>query len=119
MSVVWSDDEIGLLEALRPVCNTREIQTVFGKLTMERTMEAISKKSRQLGINFKDFGIPAMAGLSAEARQAIQEVLDDSQASFAALDRFDNRELSSAGFLNTDQVAGMERRGCQEISPRD
>jgi hypothetical protein len=41
------------------------------------------------------------------------------QASFAALDRFDNRELGSAGFLNTDQVAGMERRGCQEISPRD
>jgi hypothetical protein len=43
----------------------------------------------------------------------------DPQASFAALDRLDNRELGSAGFLNTDQVAGMERRGCQEISPRD
>ena len=41
------------------------------------------------------------------------------QAGFAALDRFDNRELGSAEFLNTDQVAGMERRGCQEISPRD
>jgi len=41
------------------------------------------------------------------------------QASFAALDGFNNRELGSAGFLNTDQVAGMERRGCQEISPRD
>ena len=41
------------------------------------------------------------------------------QAGFAALDRFNNRELGSAGFLNTDKVAGMERRGCQEISPRD
>jgi hypothetical protein len=43
----------------------------------------------------------------------------DTQAGFAALNRFDNRELGSAGFLYTDQVAGMERRGCQEISPRD
>jgi hypothetical protein len=43
----------------------------------------------------------------------------DAQAGFAALNRFDNRELGSAGFLYTDQVAGMERRGCQEISPRD
>jgi hypothetical protein len=42
----------------------------------------------------------------------------DPQAGFAALDRFDNRELGSAGLLNADQIAGMERRGCQGISPR-
>jgi hypothetical protein len=86
MSVVWSDEEIGLLEALRPVCNTREIQNVFSKVELQRTMEAISKKSRQLGIVFKDFGIPAMAGLNVDSRKAIQEVLDQREIQFAAIE---------------------------------
>ena len=42
----------------------------------------------------------------------------DPNTGFAALNRFNNRELSTAGILNADQIAGMERRGCQGISPR-
>ena len=86
MSVMWSDDEIGLLEALRPVCNTREIQNVFGKVKLQRSMEAISKKSRQLGVSFKDFGIPAMAGIDAKSRKAIQQVLDTREEQFASVE---------------------------------
>lgn len=86
MSVMWSDEEIALLEALRPVCNTREIQSVFSKIELQRTMEAISKKSRQLGITFKDFGIPALAGLDAQSQKAIQEMLETREVQFASFE---------------------------------
>jgi len=49
-------------------------------------MEAISKKGRQLGITFKDFGIPAMAGLSEDSKVAIQAVLEQRERSFAIME---------------------------------
>ena len=75
MSLMWSDEEIALLEALRPVCNTREIQKVFKGINLDRSMEAISKKSRQLGITFKDFGLPPTAGLAEGSQKSIEAML--------------------------------------------
>jgi len=76
MSVIWSDQEIAILEALRSACSTREIHKVFELLDHERSMEAISKKSRNMGIGFKDYGAPSMMGLSPEESKAIQQILD-------------------------------------------
>jgi len=81
----WNDDEIALLEALRPVCNTREIQRVLKSLEFDRTMEAISKKARTLGVSFKDFGLPSTAGLSEEAIDMINVMLQDREEQLSAV----------------------------------
>jgi len=77
MPVIWKDKEIELLELLRPVMSTREIQTIFKRLGHSRTMEAISKKARKLDVSFKDFGAPAVIGLSTEEKEIINEVLEE------------------------------------------
>lgn len=73
--VLWKDEELELLEALRPAMNNREIRQVLSALGYERSIEAVAKKSRSLGVKFIDFGVPAPVGLSQEARDAIDDVL--------------------------------------------
>ena len=74
-STFWKDEEIALLEALRPYLNTREIQQVFAKLKHDRTMEAISKKARSINVAFKDFGTPNYNGLNNAEKSAIKEII--------------------------------------------
>lgn len=85
MSVIWNDEEIALLESLRPSCNAREIQSVFKSVSFERSMEAISKKARQLGLSFKDFGIPNTSGLSSVAKESIAQMLETRQEDLLAI----------------------------------
>lgn len=77
MSINWSDAETTLLESVRPVLSTREIHKMFVILGHERSMEAIQKRSRRLGIAFKDFGSPATHGLTQTEKDALTAVLQE------------------------------------------
>lgn len=75
MPLSWSNEEKTLLELVRAIFSTREIQQLFKMLGHDRTIDAIQKQSRKLGIVFKDYGIPATHELSKKEKEAVNEVL--------------------------------------------
>lgn len=77
MSVIWTDEEKTLLTTIRPVLSTREVFKVFKILGYTRSMEAIQKQARKIGICFKDFGEPPLSNLTQEAKNAINKVLKE------------------------------------------
>jgi len=85
MSANWTDTELALLEALRPVCSTREILKVLKELGCDRSLEAIQKKARLMDIHFKDFGEPVCMGLGETEQKAIAKVLADRDSYLTSL----------------------------------
>lgn len=86
MSTVWTDDEVSLLETLRPVCTTREILQVFEQLAYDRSAEAIAKKARCLGMQFNDLGTPSLHALSEEELAAVEEMILDREDALNAME---------------------------------
>lgn len=84
MSITWTDEEKTLLESVRPVLSTREIHKLFRILKYDRSVEAIQKMSRKLGVVFKDFGQPATHGLTKEEKIALKKVLSKREEFVAA-----------------------------------
>jgi len=84
MSITWSDEETTLLESVRPVLSTREIHKVFQLLGYQRSMEAIQKRSRKIGVTFKDFGTPVTHGLTHEEKTALTAVMSEREGYLAA-----------------------------------
>lgn len=75
MSTSWSSEEKSLLELVRAVFSTREVQQLFKLLGHDRTVDAIQKQSRKLGVSFKDYGVPSLHELSKKEKDAVNEVL--------------------------------------------
>jgi hypothetical protein len=72
----WSTLENRLLTILRPVFTLKEIREVLLQLGIDRSEEAISRRSRRLRIKFLDLGEPAETNLLAQEQKAIKKVLD-------------------------------------------
>jgi hypothetical protein len=85
MSMKWTDREIGLLEVLRPVCDTREIQEILTTLGHKRSLEAIAKKSRLCGISFREHGHPVSNNLSREEVAVIQQTVSKRENTLCAI----------------------------------
>lgn len=117
MPIIWSDSELTLLEALRPVCSTKEIKKVFDHLKYDRTMEGISKKARGLGMYFRDYGEPAYIDLSDEERDAIEEVLTEREEMLSSIEPPEYLTPSDRGKITTlrRETAGCLFRDLQEI----
>lgn len=77
MRITWTDKELELLEALRPGCNTKELQTILGRLGYKRSIEAIAKKAQLLNIPPKTLDFPSLNGLDSITVEAVTEVLGD------------------------------------------
>ena len=75
MSQNWTDSELTVLENMRPVCTTREIQKVLFTLGFTRSLEAISKKANKSKLSFSGLGEPNWMDLSTPEKKAIQGVI--------------------------------------------
>ena len=75
MSKLWKDEELLILETLRPTCSTIEIQKVLTAVGYERTLEAINKKGRKNRWNFNDYGTPTTRDLTKGASEAVRTIL--------------------------------------------
>lgn len=75
MSISWSDQEKTLLEVVRSTLSTREIAELFSLLGLSRSVDAIQKQAKKLGIYFKDYGEPAQHGLTPDEQSALKKVI--------------------------------------------
>jgi len=73
--IEWSKEEKQLLRKLRPVFTTKEISDVFSSIGYTRSLEAIERKSRRLGIKFFSIGLPDTRGLDQDIVDTINSVL--------------------------------------------
>ena len=80
MSKIWQDEELLILETLRPTCSTIEIQKVLAAREYDRTLEAINKKGRKKRWQFHDYGTPTTRDLTDEASDAVRQILLARQA---------------------------------------
>lgn len=103
MSTSWSNEEKTLLELVRAVFSTREVQQLFKLLGHDRTVDAIQKQSRKLGISFKDYGVPALHELSQEERAAVKEVLTTREGYIEKLEPAISENSTVKGILTTQR----------------
>jgi hypothetical protein len=75
MSIIWEPEEVSLLEQLRPCLSTEEIVGVFAQIGLARSSEAICKKSRKCGFNFRDLERPDTSGFNPKTITAVNNIM--------------------------------------------
>lgn len=105
MPVIWNDEEIALLETLRPSCNSKEIQEVLKKLGHDRTLEAIAKKGQLLNIPANHVDFPNLNGLDTETVQAITSVLGNR-----------TETINEAKAISPDNPNGLTTKGVSTLT---
>lgn len=103
MSTSWTSDEKTLLESVRATLSTKEIQQLFKVLGRERTIDAIQKQSKKLGITFKDYGDPGEYGFTKEEVKAIKQVLSAREGWIIAIEPPSVESPSIKGIITTQK----------------
>lgn len=97
MSRLWSDEELVVLENLRPVCSAQEIQKVLRALGYTRTLEGINKRARKDRWYYSgELGEPTWTEFNERQRSIIRYILDQ---------RNEIEETSPPAILSSKQKA--------------
>lgn len=67
----WSAEEKALLSQLRSTLSNKELEEIFQNLGYKRSLEAILKQSKKLGVKFLDLGLPSEIDLSTKVWLAV------------------------------------------------
>lgn len=94
ISPVWEERETELLTILRPSFTNHEIATILSRLGYNRSVEAVSRKSRRMQIKFQELGEP-VGELSETESVVVDQVLGERLPVLLPTDEEENYTISS------------------------